>query len=431
PTLTSSSFSGATAPPRKRKNSSFETEEPWQSLTRCLIKIINGEVNAIFPQPCPTMPPRHQLLFRHAVESLTEYQKRQLQEKDVILIKDAQVAMSCLVNTMSARVQEYFGKAEPELLTMARAQCEVESIDTHPCTTILTQYVSILEEKGVRHLLKRVASDWGQLSLKHIDDDVVPSNVDLMDRTLQVIILLCNFVLHPPFGKVAPSENDVLTLWIQVFSKLTKKVTLHTGEKAMLASKAMRQMQSAEFGDPSESGRKSDCLFMFEEIELSNIEFKKPGISETDLGVQNRKNIRLGRCLQEAHVAFGAVEPSVLMGDVSGKFRWYVGVFYQIRQTGNIAVAGKATPHLVSLPSTAGGLLEFLSSPSLAIIWNYVRHLEEQGPKLQITKERHEVAISKAKLEQGLARVKPNTPPVITRKFENNVTLSPPKKRSS
>jgi hypothetical protein len=34
---------------------------------------------------------------------------------------------------------------------------------------------------------------------------------------------------------------------------------------------------------------------MFDGIELSNIELKKPDISETDMSIQNRKNVRVLR----------------------------------------------------------------------------------------------------------------------------------------
>ena len=79
-------------------------------------------------------------------------------------------------------------------------------------------------------------------------------------------------------------------------------------------------MQSSEFGDPSDSGRKADCLFMMGDIELSNIEFKRQGIDETEIRIQNRKNVRLGRCLQESHAKYGIEAPSILMADVVGKF---------------------------------------------------------------------------------------------------------------
>ncbi|KAF9975897.1 hypothetical protein BGZ65_008057 [Modicella reniformis] len=321
---------------------------------------------------------------------------------------------------MSWRACNFFDVKNPGLVSTAKGLCEIKHINEHPTSAILEKYVGDLADKGVQYLLRRLSADWGKLSSKYLEEDAMPAAADIEDRTLQVLILL------PPFGDIAPSENDVLALWVAIFSMLTRKVTIHTGEKAMLASKAMRQMQSAEYGDPSDSGRKTDCLFMFGDIELSNIEFKRPNISETDVSIQNRKNVRLGRCLQESHLGFGVERPNVLMADVSG----YVGVFYQVIYMENIAVAGRATSHLVHLPSTEGALLDFLFSPSLAIMWNYVEHLEAQGPQLRRRKDRHEVMVSKTKLAEGLARPGNEASCVVERRFENNVVLSPPKKRT-
>ncbi|ORZ01839.1 hypothetical protein BCR41DRAFT_363475 [Lobosporangium transversale] len=106
--------------------------------------------------------------------------------------------------------------------------------------------------------------------------------------------------------------------WVNVFSKLTKQVSIHTDEKAMLASRTIRQMHPQNMTNHL-IVRRADCLFMFDDIEISNIEFKRPSISEAEIGVQNRKYIRLGRCLQEGHSTFGTVGPSVLMADASGK----------------------------------------------------------------------------------------------------------------
>lgn len=85
------------------------------------------------------------------------------------------------------------------------------------------------------------------------------------------------------------------------------------------ASKVMRHMQSLEHGDVSDAGRKVDCIFMYKGIELSNIEFKRAEIGERDLAIQNRKNVRLARCIQEVHASLGVEYPSVFMADVHGK----------------------------------------------------------------------------------------------------------------
>lgn len=91
------------------------------------------------------------------------------------------------------------------------------------------------------------------------------------------------------------------------------------GEKALKASRIMRQLRSFENSDVSELGRKVDCLFMMENHELSNIEFKSPEIGERELAIQIRKNIRLARCIQESHISLGEKDASILMADVCGK----------------------------------------------------------------------------------------------------------------
>ncbi|KAF8923265.1 hypothetical protein BGZ58_003147, partial [Dissophora ornata] len=146
------------------------------------------------------------------------------------------------------------------------------------------------------------------------------------------------------------------------------KVTLHTGEKAFEASKLMRQLQASEYGDVSDAGRKVDCLFMFHDIEMSNIEFKCENISPREIVIQNRKNIRLARCIQESHIAIGVSSPSVHVADVAG----FIGMFYQVRPMGEITIAGRTTPETVHLPRNKGDLLNFLEDSSLAIIWNLI-----------------------------------------------------------
>lgn len=81
----------------------------------------------------------------------------------------------------------------------------------------------------------------------------------------------------------------------------------------MEASKVVRRQQAAEYGEVSEAGRKVDCLFAFESIELSNVEFKLGGALDKEIAIQNRKNIRLDLALQEAHARHGASDVPVFM----------------------------------------------------------------------------------------------------------------------
>jgi hypothetical protein len=85
------------------------------------------------------------------------------------------------------------------------------------------------------------------------------------------------------------------------------------------ASKDMRHMQSLEHGDISDAGLKVDRIFMYKGIELSTIEFKRAEIGARDLAIQNRKNVRLARCIQEVHASLGVGDPSIFMADVHGR----------------------------------------------------------------------------------------------------------------
>ncbi|KAG0253771.1 hypothetical protein BG011_006151 [Mortierella polycephala] len=80
----------------------------------------------------------------------------------------------------------------------------------------------------------------------------------------------------------------------------------------------MRPMQSAEHGDESDCDRKVNCLFTCKSAEISNIKFKHPDIGDKDLVIQSRNDVQLARCMQEAHLALGIEDPSILMADVSG-----------------------------------------------------------------------------------------------------------------
>ncbi|KAF9542590.1 hypothetical protein EC957_001797 [Mortierella hygrophila] len=57
------------------------------------------------------------------------------------------------------------------------------------------------------------------------------------------------------------------------------------GEKALKASKIMRGMQREEYGEPLDAGWKVDCVFMFDGIELSNIELKSQNASPRDVNL--------------------------------------------------------------------------------------------------------------------------------------------------
>ncbi|KAF9117464.1 hypothetical protein BGW39_002160, partial [Mortierella sp. 14UC] len=286
--------------------------------------------------------------------------------------------MSCVLNTMSKRVCDHFEQSSSEdLIGQAISLSIIDNFEEHPSVLYLQKYVETLAENGVYQLRKMLIIDWGLLHSKHKEHHLT-GEAEVEDKVLQILI--------------------------------------HLGEKMLEASKIMRKWQAEEYGDVSEAGRKVDCLFMFDGIELSNLEIKHPDISKNELGIQNKKNIRLARCIQEAHIALGVKDACVFMADVCG----FVGAFCQLQPMGDISVAGRTTSTLVHLPRTAGALEEFLESSSLAIIWNFITHLERQGPRIVRAKERSDAALEKVKLSDGLAVPRGSTPPPKTRKFKHS-----------
>ncbi|ORZ27812.1 hypothetical protein BCR41DRAFT_383520 [Lobosporangium transversale] len=288
------------------------------------------------------MSPSHVHLFEHAVDSLKRYQE-QGSAHDVTLLKDAQVAMSCVLNTMSANTQDYFDKVQhPELFEEAFSLSVIDGFDSHPSIAIAQEYEDRLSKHGVKGLLKQLIVDRGILHSNYMDHDDLPPEADMRDKVLEILTKL--------------------------------------GETMLKASKTMRHMQWEEHGDISDTGRKVDCVFMYKGIELSNIEFKRTDVGARDIAIQNRKNVRLARCIQEVHTSLGVKDPSVFMADVHG----FVGIFYQAS-------------------------------------------LETQAPLIQLAKEFNEVEQEKA---ASFRRVNRSiTPPPPARRFQDHVLFTPQKKQ--
>ncbi|KAF9904175.1 hypothetical protein EC991_002969 [Linnemannia zychae] len=336
-----SSLSGS---PVKRKRAIVRTEDPWHELTLSLTKIVNGQ-KTDFPLSAPSMTSAAKVLFNHAVNLLDEYQQQTPDKKDTTLIKDAQVAMSCLLNTMSPRaVNHFMFEKEEETVTDAIDSTTLSYFEEHECLAYAREYCTVLEEHGLEYLIRKLAIDRGQLFSSYPLDESLPKAVVIKEKVLRV---------------------------------LEKVVTIHSGEKVLEASKIMRNQQAVEYGDLSDSGRKVDLIFSYDKVELSNVEFKRQDISPKNITVQCRKNIRLGRCIQELHKSYGIKDPVVMMADVAG----YVGFFYLVKPLKGISVAGKTTRSMAILPNTAGAMEVFLKGTSLAMIWNYLDFLERQGPK--------------------------------------------------
>ncbi|KAF9276333.1 hypothetical protein BGZ88_001799 [Linnemannia elongata] len=81
------------------------------------------------------------------------------------------------------------------------------------------------------------------------------------------------------------------------------------------------------------------------------MESKRAGIAFKDMTMQCWKNIRLDRCLQEAHRTIGLSNPSIVMADIAGSVR----VVYHIVPFEDIWTVERTTVDFVHLPMTEGG----------------------------------------------------------------------------
>ncbi|KAI1313879.1 hypothetical protein EDD11_002414 [Mortierella claussenii] len=280
------------------------------------------------------------------------------------------------------------GFEREELVETAKTLNIIKGLEQHECSTILKKYVSILAKDDLNKFLATLIIDRGSLLEKYQDQERLPASAELEDKVLQILIIL--------------------------------------GERVMEASKIMRQHQTAEFSGVSESARKVDLLFMYDGVEISNIRFKKPGITERDIAIQHKKSIRLARCIQEAHAALGVEKSSVMMADVAGS----VGAIYQVRPMGEIAIIGETTSAIMHLPHTHGSLKAFMEDNSLALLWNYSR-LETQGRSISKAKDRHELALQIAKFKRGIAGIQSGTPqPNLKKQLLNKATLTPSRKKA-
>ncbi|KAG0313926.1 hypothetical protein BGZ99_008473 [Dissophora globulifera] len=351
-----------TATVKNGKKPGKTTTEPWRGLVFQLMDAVNEkETPRISATDCTGLSTNHSLLYRHSLEKINAYNAQESKAKDVLLLKQAQDSMSCCLNTMSEQTcSDFHEMGLSSLIDTAKEFATMPGFEDHPCNSILDKYLPRLKmELNVEKFKRFLIVERGRLNEQHLTLILCPKK--------------CSFITKSPFGSAAPSENDCLSVWKSIFDIVIMKISNHTGEQMLEATKVIKRELSDEFGDISDSGRKCDLVFRYAGIDISNIEFKKADTSMRDLAIQSSKNVRLARCIQESCVEFGVARPSVLMGDVAG----FVGAFYQLTYMGDIAIAGTTTSSTVQLPKSRGALLAFMQDKSLAMLFNYVYSLKD------------------------------------------------------
>ncbi|KAF9545145.1 hypothetical protein EC957_011215 [Mortierella hygrophila] len=288
-----------------------------------------------------------------------------------------------------------------QVITRAVTRAAISTFEQHTCLALLPRYLQVLQDHDVHYLARQLIRDRHELQKPYDLNDPLPEMLQRQDKVLQILLHL-----NPPLDRKGPSENDALLVWAHVFGLARSNdhiITLQTGEQTLEASKILRQQQAAEFDDVSDPGRKG--------IEISNIEIKEPGSGAMDITVQSRKNVQLGRCLQELHRKYGEQELSVIMG--------YMAADHDRGSVGG----GTTSPSAVHLPTSQVEFEMFLKCTSLAQIFNYVEYLEHMAPKFKRQQEMYDLEKKIEFFVQAIAGPRPTTPPPKRKAFGQNVTF--------
>ncbi|KAF9947442.1 hypothetical protein BGZ70_002676 [Mortierella alpina] len=375
--------------PAKRKQTSIqaeETEEPWRSLTVALIKAVNGVKKPIMP-PVPTnVLSDHKALFEHARDCIIDYTESG--SKETILVKDAMVSMSSVLNLFATGMDNYFSEIRLEAAREACLRPDFE--ENEAIAQILAPLRDVLERGGVERLHDHVIALRGEVALRAAAGTAEPGD-RFRQQVLTVMESLCTLILDPPYGTAQASEADCLYQWKSIFSALkSKNITIHT------------------------SG----------EVELANIEIKSPAQSGSVPVCQNRKNVRLNRCIQRALEELGVKNATVIGGDIVG----YLGYFYTIQKFGDIFVCGPISSEAVFLPTNAAELEDFLDGKSLSVIFNFLRTLDELAAPATNLHLKRGLRLARVNM---MSNVGPRavTPPPKTKRLSQTVLLTPTKKR--
>ncbi|KAG0040009.1 hypothetical protein BGZ83_002665, partial [Gryganskiella cystojenkinii] len=380
--------------------------------------------NAIdIPETPSTLSLNHQGLFNLARDRMVKYQKQA--KKDSILLKDAMVAMSCVVNLICPSTFDYF---DDQLAAGWFDECMDKAFDSHP-----------LVEKW----LKRYKDELdGDSSVGCIRDSVTLEKAELVqsrrrldleqrsyhERLLDALEHACDLVLEQPFGDPSSiSETDALNGWVNIIKPLLPScLTIHTGETGLASTKPVLEELSDEYGlETSECARKVDLKFRCGRIEIANLELKAPEQKTTPRAIQSRKNLRLARCIQHELEKTGVQDAQVYSGDISG----YMAIITTIKKVDDVYVAGRVTNSVLILPTTTATMKVFLGGSTLSCLMNLMSHLEKLGMKAKEAADLHESNGNQAAFVSDLEY---EDPPVHSRpkSLQESIILTPKKKKA-
>ncbi|KAK3814557.1 MAG: hypothetical protein JOS17DRAFT_795352 [Linnemannia elongata] len=179
-----------------------------------------------------------------------------------------------------------------------------------------------------------------------------------------------------------------------------------------ISSRDLRQQQAAEFGDIVTLGARW--------IWLSCTRALKSPISSSN-GLESARWISpsgAGRIFDLSDAFRSSTDSMVCRSHRSSWGMW------QLTRMGEVWVGGTTSPSTVHLLTTPREFEMFFESTSLAQIFNFMEHLEREGPKIKRQQERYNRAKDTGSYSQAVASPRPTTPPPKRKPFDQNVGLS-------
>ncbi|KAF9416282.1 hypothetical protein BGZ76_004683 [Entomortierella beljakovae] len=198
---------------------------------------------------------------------------------------------------------------------------------------------------------------------------------------MRTLVLKCDVML----GLQAQKELDGEDIMPQ---ESMINLVRYLGEHMCKATQVQKKVFASQFGAPeeSESGRKVDLLLRIGDFELLNTE-AKANDHMTECDTQYKKNLRINHAIYQIAKRRGLTLPEMLPLDIRGLTAMVCSL--KSSGEGNIMVAGPASRHLISLPSTKEGLEQFLAGKSAQMLWQYVQQLVSYHDHVKLMLDEH------------------------------------------
>ncbi|KAF9189221.1 hypothetical protein BGZ51_009744 [Haplosporangium sp. Z 767] len=379
---------------KKKKQEPQSTIDPWADLEKASTSLHNGERGIRLPKVPTNLPSNHSLLFKIAHQCLTAANGPFKKVTDTVNLKDALVAMSCILNLRSPSAPTHFPAS---FVAKATDGCYEDGYDRNELVSrCFAGMTDILKAEGVLGL--RDAAE-NKKAVYRKERQARESAVRSQEEKLMDIIeIACDLVSEKLFEE-PHAEADTLHIWLKIFEKLLPvRLRMRTGESALTCSKPRMQQK-----DEDAMRRKVDLKFLYDSIEIAVIEFKSASQAKGAVAKQSRKSLRLGKSIIQNLEALGVEDAYVVCGDVAG----FMGSFTKIMSFEDIYVAGKITDTIIALPTTKHTLLKFLDGKSVSVLLNFLNYLDDLGSRAIDASEAAAVLADEDKFEQQIEHRKP------------------------